>query len=195
MTDSERFARTIALYSLRFTPDRLGVVEDMRFPQMRVVLRQETQRLGRPPTQDEFAQACILAWSGPFPRDLETPIRARLARAYASLVREHHFGLVLREICGPQGLEVLDSDYLDLGQGIDFAIEGPAGKVAIAVQQATRRAWSFANRKAWRRCVGWSVITAELGFENRMTCGQFWLFRPEWIKQFVQEQVIHLVAA
>lgn len=182
------FERQIASYPLRFWPERRALVEDMRFPPMRTVFRQESQRFERPPTQDEFEVACIIAWPGPFPCYLETAIRARLARAYASLVREQHFGLALTEACSELGLRVRESEDLDLRYGIDYVVCNGVASAGIAVRQGTERSREYAARKSWRQqgC----VLTAELTRFNRYEVGDFWLYKPGWVKQFIQRQVI-----
>ncbi len=177
-------------YPLRFIPVRDEAVENLRFPSMRGAFRDLEALLGRPPRQGEFEEACIAAWRGPFPRGLETPIRARLARAYPSFLRERHFGLLLAEACTRVGLQVQESEALDFA-GIDYVVSDGVGQVGIAVRQGTARSRLYAQRRTRRYERVMPVVVAELQRDNRWACGRFWLYRAAWVQQLVDTEVAH----
>src|SRR5919201_4760495 len=101
--------------SLTFSSVRDPVVEEARFPSMVAIYWGLVDGNGCPPTQRDFAHAVA---DDPLVDKLPRPaVLARAARAYPSLVRQHHFEYLLR-LRFPW---VLRGDELDLA-GLDFLI-------------------------------------------------------------------------
>ena len=110
LTPRERFERAIERYPLRFEPVRDPAVENHKFPPM-IDLYWSLVEDDLPPQQEVFAR-CVAAR---LPHLSLIPVVARAYRTYPAFVRQHHFGLLLREQCDL----VLRGHVLDM-RGLDF---------------------------------------------------------------------------
>ena len=101
--------------SLPFSPPRAPAVEEARFPNLVALYWGLVDHNRIAPTQRDFARA--VADNPRFRRLPCEAVLARAARAYPSVVRQHHFEYLLR-LRFPW---VLPGDELDLA-GLDFPL-------------------------------------------------------------------------
>jgi hypothetical protein len=123
-------------YPLAFDPLRDPAVERARFPALIGLYWGLVGPDGLPPRQGAFMQAVADHESlAELPREA---VIARAGRTYPSLVRQHHFELLLRE----RFPFVLRGHQLDLA-GLDFLLfRGNRGYgVGLSVETAAGRAW------------------------------------------------------
>src|SRR5919199_607427 len=126
--------------SLAFSPVRDPTVEQARFPNLVARYWSLVDHNGVPPTQRDFARAVA---EDPLVRKLpREAVLARAARAFPSLVRQHHSEYLLRRRCP----WVLRGDELDLA-GLDFLLlrAGRGHGVGLSTETEEARRWPGAK--------------------------------------------------
>ena len=158
--------------SLAFSPLREPAVEEAKFPNLVGTYWGLVDSNGIPPTQRDFARAVA---DDPLVRKLpREAVLARAARAYPSLVRQHHFEYLLR-LRFPW---VLRGDELDLA-GLDFLIlrRGRGYGVGLSTETEDARRWQGVKEGRHGEL---PVPVLDLYAEpDRYRVGDFWLHPPE----------------
>lgn len=170
-----QFERVIAGYALSFSSVRDPAVEQARLPSMVRLYWHLADAQNAPPRQIEFAEA--LADCMPdLPR---SGVLARAQRTYSSVVRQHHFWLMLQE----RFPYAYQSPRLDM-DGFDFLILDDGRAYGIGLSTATEAAlqWQAVKR---RRHAAPPIPVLDV-YVDRDTClevGRFWLHPPSDIEQ------------
>lgn len=170
-----QFEGIIAGYALSFSSVRDPAVEQARLPSMVRLYWHLADAQNAPPRQIEFAEA--LADCMPhLPRG---GVLARAQRTYSSVVRQHHFWLMLQE----RFPYAYQSPRLDM-DGFDFLILEDGRAYGIGLSTATDAAleWQAIKR---RRHVAPPIPVLDL-YVDRDTCrevGRFWLHPSSDIEQ------------
>lgn len=169
------FERTIARYSLSLSSLRDPAAEQARLPSMVRLYWHLAAASGLPPRQLDFAEAladCV-------PHLPRAGVLARAQRTYASLIRQHHFWLMLRE----RFEHAYQSPRLDM-DGFDFLIldDGRAFGVGLSVDTPSALEWQAVKRR--RHSVP-PIPILDI-YVDRETCrevGRFWLHPASDIEQ------------
>lgn len=185
-----RLEEALPGYRLRFDPLRDPRVEHALFPAMIALYWELVRPDGTPPTQATFAEAVADRLPG-LPRPA---VVARASRTYPSLVRQHHFELVLRE----HFLVVVRAHWLDLS-GLDFLLveDGRPYGLGLSVETTTAHRW--AGRKAVRHPPPAHIPVLQLYVRpHAYVIGDFWLHHPaqvEEVRAFIAREAARQRAA
>lgn len=170
-----RFEDALVALPLEFLPDRAQAVEWAAFPSL-VGLYWQLARVDLPPHQDQFVGAVVEAYG-----EDRQAVRARASRAYPSLVRQHHFGLVLRE----RFPLVLHDESLD-HHGVDLLVSDGEIIVGLALDVGTADARAWRMVKAGRhphRDTPVHVLELALDPDDCLRIGRFWLHPPQQVEE------------
>ena len=168
--DHKTFERRLAGMCLEFPKARTSEWE--RFPSM-VGIYRSLARLDVP-TQCTFAEKVASEMN----RCGDLGVVARASRTYPSLVRQHHFLLVLREHFD---LVVWDEDTDQCGVDLLVIDQAEAYGVALSTQTANARFWHGVKQERHMRP---PIPTLDLWAEpNRYRVGPFWLHHPEQVEE------------
>jgi hypothetical protein len=173
--------------SLAFSPVRDPTVEQARFPNLVARYSAMIDHNGVPPTQRDFARAVA---EDPLVRKLpREAVLARAARAFPSLVRQHHFEYLLRT----RFPWVLRGDELDLA-GLDFLIlrDGRGYGVGLSTESEEGHRWHAVKAERHGEL---PVPVLDLYVEaGAYRVGDFWLHPPEDVDR-VEAFIAHQQAA
>src|SRR5205823_3483388 len=159
--------------SLAFSDVRDPAVEQARFPSMVAIYWGLVDGNGCPPTPRDFARAVA---DDPLVSHLSRPaVLARAARAYPSLVRQHHFEYLLRS----RFRWVFRGDELDMA-GIDLLLlrNGRAYGIGLSTETAEGRQW-HERKQARHGELPVPVLDLYVEQERSLIIGDFWLHPPE----------------
>ncbi len=169
--DTSQFEQIISTFKLKFLWNKEGAAENRKLPSFLDTLNSYIQMTnGIPPDQETFIETYF--WNN----DVEwtTGIEARARRAYASLIREHHLGLLLRE-----HFTVLDDDAIrDQMDGIDYVIQHNNQLFYLHAFVDTERSNYFRAKKDSRRPTisGGTHLDIKMDPKSAKTCGMFWVY-------------------
>ena len=175
-------------YSLYFFQERDPIAENSRFPGFAHTFYEMLKTTGKIPTQEDFWQEyresnkfChqVINLSQP----QTTGLKARVFRAYPSLVRDIHFAAYIRD-SNAFNL-VLYNEILDIEHGIDLVIGKNNNLYAVSLFTDTAIARSRRNDKkgrhskqAWMESLIPFDLPIELGRSKK--AGEFFLYsEPE----------------
>jgi len=121
-------------------------------------------------------------------------LKARVYRAYPSLVRDIHFALLLRE--SGKFDEVVYNEDLDIIQGVDLIVVKNGDTFAVNLYTNTRRAHRGRSKKQFRHEELKEVKNIELpiSFRGSKQCGAFFLYSSrelEKLEELIQDYTKH----
>lgn len=192
LLDSKQIRAQITHYSLCFLPFIHEVVEwKTAFPMFVDAFYAYILVNERVPAQDEFYEH-YLRFNADFFRNnsfddkMEKGLKARIYRAYPSLVRDLYFGKYLSEEW--IDASVLYHPRLDVEEGIDMMIVYRHVYFAIHLFTDTIRANRGRDRKQSRHKLFENVCYLQLPvrFNGSVQCGEFFLYGAEEMKLLQQ---------
>ena len=104
-------------------------------------------------------------------------VRARVFRAYPSLIRDLHFGLYIRE--NPFFKSVFYNEMLDIEYGVDLVVENADGvRIGLNFFTKTRTAEYARTVKEYRpkKTVNFPCFEIPIDFSGCKKCGDFFLY-------------------
>lgn len=181
--------RTVAEYPLVFDPLKNDRVEwKIRFPPFLTAFYRYVLDHDSVPTQQMFVEYYIHLYRDRKEIDNLTEaerkaLRARLSRTYPSLVRDLHFGLLLKEellFC-----RVVYNPHLDVKEGVDLLLEFRDVKLGVNLFTETKRSLEGRAKKAFRRekPPAFPVVDIPVQLDKAERCGDFKLYGRREIGQ------------
>ncbi|MCL1932409.1 MAG: hypothetical protein FWF53_01145 [Candidatus Azobacteroides sp.] len=121
-------------------------------------------------------------------KEEKTGVRARVFRAYPSLVRDLHFGLYIK---GNHFFRsVFYNEFLDIEYGIDLVVENINGvKIGLnlfAETKAAKEARTIKKRRP-KKSVNFDCYDIPIDFTGSKRCGDFFLYSEREIKTIVEK--------
>jgi hypothetical protein len=141
-----RIEQVTARWHLSYRRARSRAVNDHRFPDVVQMYRQHFEQREFPSQPDEFLRSVtteVLRKRPDLPRE---DVRARATMFLASLVRQHHFALLLQEHFD----RVTWDDTLDQQHGIDLMLVDQGKEAGIALSVSGHRSQAWQERKQYR---------------------------------------------
>lgn len=173
MSDMDRkdFETQLRDINLSFLRTKRDSAENRRLPSFLQAYYRLVRKLERLPTQDEFVVAYFHV------NDMERTegVEARARRAYASIVREHHLGFVLRDHFE---VEEHDEDVDEKG-GVDYVIHYKGKKFKVHAFVDTPRSRMFRKKKKARHDENNDDgihVDCKISPDDSKDIGDFWVY-------------------
>ncbi len=180
--DSETIKATIKNYSLRFSDVKDTVVEwESRFPMFVDAFYDYVLSENTIPTQDDF-YACYIDRNSAslsdknLSKETADALKARIYRAYPSLVRDIFFNKYVKE--NLISAKVVYNGDLDVSEGIDLMVSIDNLHCGINLYTDTKRSHEGRMKKKSRHDCFENVIYVDfpVNFNGSLRCGDFFLY-------------------
>lgn len=166
----------LATLRLDFPPVRDPVWENAPFPSMVGLYWQLVQSKGQVPSQRDFAVTVAEEMGEPG----NPAVIARAKRTYPSLVRQHHFELVLKE----EFTLVVHAEEMDL-HGIDLLVVERCIACGVCLATNTQRAhdWQAVKKQRHPDPPGLPILHLYVDQNDALRIGHFWLHPPSQVDE------------
>jgi hypothetical protein len=196
--NEEDVENQISTYKLVFLHNRNRFIEwNVRLPMFVTSFYQYVLEKQAVPKQDEYWKFYLTDNTAYFSeasflKEHMDGLQARVYRTYPSLVRDLHFGLMLKN----SGIfkDVFFNEIMDIEYGIDLVVFIKGRPIGLKLYTDTRNALHAREVKNYRpkKTVNFKCIELPINFRGSKTCGMFFLYSDREI-DLVNEAILSSV--